>query len=54
MSASNLAVVLGPNIIRTPDTPNAPDAFGDTNTTVQFLVENYKDIYPEVWLLLFF
>lgn len=48
MNASNIAVVLGPNIIRAPDDPNSPDSFGDTNTIVQLLVEYYPELYPEV------
>lgn len=49
MNSSNIAVVLGPNIIRAQLDPNSPDSFGDTNTTVQLLVEYYPDLFPEVY-----
>jgi hypothetical protein len=48
MNASNIAVVIGPNIIRTPENPSSPDSFGDSNTLVQLLVEHFAAIYPEV------
>jgi hypothetical protein len=48
MNSSNIAVVIGPNIIRPVDAANSPDSFGDTNTIVQLLVDYVDVLYPEV------
>eukprot|EP00026_Physarum_polycephalum_P001651 Phypoly_transcript_01653.p1 GENE.Phypoly_transcript_01653~~Phypoly_transcript_01653.p1 ORF type:complete len:451 (+),score=75.80 Phypoly_transcript_01653:249-1601(+) len=47
MTPSNLAVVIGPNIIRTPENPSNPESFGGSNIIVQLLIEHFAAIYPE-------
>ncbi len=51
MGSSNIAVVIGPNIVRPPEISGSPESFVDYNSIVQLLVDNFEDLYPEVCFL---
>ena len=46
MTTSNMATVVGPNLIRPPDSLLTPESFGRINSLAEFLIESFPVLFP--------